>query len=204
MKPNERSFLREFNKSPFIKFPIRGTITTTPHKVSLLVQVQLGGIDYPNDKDFMVVKRQFGTDKAIIFERIQRLIRCVIDCKVYDCDSTSTRHALDLARSLSAEFWEYSNLQLRQIPQVGPVATRKLVNNNVHSIEELGNMDTGSIERIMSKNPPFGRKTKDLISGFPILKLNAESVGRVLAKQKKTLQIMVKARMWYENRKSVV
>ncbi len=199
MKPNERSFLREFNKSPFLKFPIRETITATPHKVSLLIQVQLGGIDYPADKDVMLVKRQFVTDKAIIFERIQRLIRCVIDCKAYDCDSTSTRHALDLGRSLSAEFWEYSNLQLRQVPQVGPVATRKLVSNNVQSIEELRKMDTASIERIMSKNPPFGKKTQDLISAFPILRLTAENIGRVSTKQKNTPKIMVKVRMWYEN-----
>ncbi|KAI9052221.1 hypothetical protein LZ554_003579 [Drepanopeziza brunnea f. sp. 'monogermtubi'] len=199
MKPAERPILREFNKSPFIKFPIKEIITTTPHKVSLLIQVQLGGIDYPTDKGFIAVKRQFGTDKSIIFERIQRLIRCVIDCKAHDGDSISTRHALDLARSLSAEFWEYSNLQLRQIPQIGPVATRKLVSNNIHSVEELENLDTGSIERIISKNPPFGKKTRDSIAGFPRLRVAAEIVGRVLVKQNKTPRVHVKARMWYSN-----
>ncbi|KAK2627341.1 hypothetical protein QTJ16_003307 [Diplocarpon rosae] len=199
MKQNERPYLREFNKSPFIKYPIRESVTATPHKVSLLIQVQLGGIDDPTEKGFMSVKRQFGTDKNIIFERAQRLVRCVIDCKTYDNDSISTRHALDLARSLSAGFWEYSNLQLRQIHQIGPVATRKLVSKNVHSIEELAKMDTGSIERILSKNPPFGKKTRDIISGFPQLRVAGEIVGLVTSNQTASPEVNVKVRIWYDN-----
>lgn len=199
MKPAERQFLREFNKSPFIKFPIKETITSTPHKISLLIQVQLGGIDLPTDKDFLNVKRQFITDKNIVFERVQRLIRCVIDCKVHDEDSVSARHALDLARSLSVGFWEYSNLQLRQVPQIGPVATRKFVSSNINSIEDLENLDTGSIERIISKNPPFGKKTRDFVAGFPRLKIAAEVVGRMPTKHSKAPKVYVKARMWYSN-----
>ncbi|PBP27947.1 meiotic helicase [Diplocarpon rosae] len=199
MKQNERPYLREFNKSPLIKYPIRETVTATHHKVSLVIQVQLGGIDDPTEKGFMSIKRQFGTDKNIIFERAQRLVRCVIDCKSDDNDSISTRHALDLARSLSAGFWEYSNLQLRQIHQIGPVATRKLVSKNVHSIEELAKMDTGSIERILSKNPPFGKKTRDIISGFPRLRVAAEIVGLVTNNQMISPKVNVKFRIWYDN-----
>ncbi|KAH7342914.1 hypothetical protein BKA65DRAFT_505115 [Rhexocercosporidium sp. MPI-PUGE-AT-0058] len=201
MKPNERPFLREFNKSPFLKYPIKETITTTPHKVSLLIQIQLGGIEDPTHKDFIAVRRQFGMEKAIIFERIQRLIHCVIDCKAHDCDSISARHALDLARSISAGFWEFSNLQLRQIPQFGPVATRKLVSNSIQSVEELGKMDTGTIERLLSKNPPFGRKTKDTISGFPSLRIASEIKGRVAAKSKGPPKVQVKACLSYGNEK---
>ncbi|KAI6709517.1 hypothetical protein JHW43_007968 [Diplocarpon mali] len=199
MKPNERPSLRELNKSPFIKYPIRETVTTTPHKVSLLIQVQLGGIDDPTEKGFMSVKHQFVTDKNIIFERVPRLIRCVIDCKLHDYDSISTRHALDLARSVSAGFWEYSNLQLRQINQIGPVAARKLVSKNVHSIGELAKMDTGSIERILSKNPPFGKNIRDFISGFPRLGVAAEIVGRVTSNQTTAPEVHVKVRIWYDN-----
>ncbi|CZS95956.1 related to ATP-dependent DNA helicase [Rhynchosporium agropyri] len=201
MKPNERPVLREFNKSPFLKYPIREAVTTTPHKVLLLIQIQLGGIEDPAEKDFAILRRQFGLEKNLIFERIQRLMHCVIDCKAYDCDSISTRHALDLARSISAGFWEYSNLQLRQIPQVGPVATRKLVSNNVQTIDELGKMDTATIERHMSKNPPFGRNTRESISGFPRLKIASELVSRVTAKSKGLPKVQVKAHLSFENEK---
>jgi ATP-dependent DNA helicase HFM1/MER3 len=204
MKPQERPFLREFNKSPFIKFPIKGTVSTTAHKISLIIQIQLGGIDHPTDKEFAVVRRQFLTDKSIIFDRIHRLIRCVIDCKAFDCDAVSTRHALDLARSFVAEFWENSNLQLRQIPQVGPAAVRKLVSNNINSIEKLMQKDTLTIERIMSKNPPYGKKTKDLLMCFPKLNVTSEIVGRATSKPGQNPKVSVKAVLGFENDKMPV
>jgi len=201
MKPQERPFLREFNKSPFIKFPIKETVSTTAHKISLMIQSQLGGIDHPTDKDFAVVRRQFMTDKGIIFERIHRLIRCVIDCKAFDCDAISTRHALDLARSLIAEFWENSNLQLRQIPQVGPAAARKLVDNDINSIERLMQKDTSTIERIMSKNPPFGKKIKDLLISFPNLNVSSEIIGKAPTKPGQNPKVNVRAVLDYKNDK---
>lgn len=198
MKPNERPVLREFNKSPFIKFPIKEAVTTTAHKVSLMIQVQLGGIELPNDKEFNFIKRQFMVDKSVIFDRVQRLMRCIIDCKSFEEDSIATRHALDLLRSISAGFWEYSNLQLRQIPQIGPAAVRKLVSGNVNSIEKLDEKDAAGIERIMSKNPPFGKKTKDHLAAFPRLELKSEIVGKVPFKQGKKPKVVVRAILGYK------
>jgi ATP-dependent DNA helicase HFM1/MER3 len=199
MKPNERSSLREFNKSPFIKFPIKENISTTAHKVSLIVQVQLGGVDMPADKDFGVIRRQFMIEKCVIFERIQRLIRCIVDCKAFDCDAISTRHALNLARSLSAEFWENSNLQLRQIPQVGPATVRRLVNSSINSVEKLACLDTATIERIMGKNPPFGRKTLDTLDGFPRLTLASEIIGKPIIKAGKKPKVNMRTVLGFSN-----
>lgn len=199
MKPNERTSLREFNKSPFIKFPIKENITTVAHKISLMLQVQLGGVDMPTDKDFLVIRRQFNMEKCIIFERIQRLIRCIVDCKAYDCDAIATRHALDLARSLSAEFWENSNLQLRQIPQVGQATVRKLVTSNINTIEKLASLDTATIERIMGKNPPFGRKMLDNLAGFPRLTLASEIMGKPIIKAGQKPKVNVKIQLGYQN-----
>jgi ATP-dependent DNA helicase HFM1/MER3 len=201
MKPQERPFLRDINKSPFIKYPINETVSTTAHKISLMIQIQLGGIEHPTDKEFAVVRRQFLTDKGIMFDRIHRLIRCVIDCKAFDCDAVSTRHALDLARSLVAEYWENSNLQLRQVPQVGPAAVRKLVSNGVNSIEKLMEKDTSTIERILSKNPPYGRKMKDLLMGFPCLNLTSEIMGRVPSKSGQNPKVSVRVVLGYSNEK---
>ena len=201
MKPSERVCLREFNKSAFIKFPIKETVTTTAHKISLMIQVQLGGIDHPTDKDFVVIRRQFLVDKSIIFDRIQRLIRCVIDCKAVDCDAVATRNALDLARSLSAEYWESSNLQLRQVPNLGPVANRKFATSNVHSVEKLASLDTASIERIMGKNPPYGKKMQDSLLGFPRLTITSEVIGRATLKAGQKPKINVKAILGFTNPK---
>ena len=143
-------------------------------------------------------------DKGVIFERIQRLVRCVIDCKSVHCDGISTRHALDLARSLSAEYWENSSLQLRQVPQIGPAASRKLVTQNVHSVEQLADLDTAHIERIMSRNPPFGRKILDSLLGFPRLTIAAEVAGRTASKPGENPKVMVKTKLGYTNVKTPV
>ncbi len=201
MKPSERPVLREFNKSPFIKYPINENVTTTAHKVSLMIQVRLGGLEHPTGKEFSVIRRQFMTETSVIFDRIQRLIRCVVDCKIVDGDGVATRHALELARSLSAEFWENSNLQLRQVPQVGPAAVRKFVNKGINSIEKLYLKETSQIELILSKNPPFGKKIKDELAGFPRLELEAEIDGRVVSKSGQKPKVKLKARVGYQNQK---
>jgi ATP-dependent DNA helicase HFM1/MER3 len=204
MKPNQRPCLREINKSPFMKFPIKDAIATTTQKICLLVQMQLGGIEHPTEKEFAGMKRQFVTEKSIVSERISRLIRCVIDCKAVDCDAISTRYALDLARSVSAGYWENSNLQLRQIPNVGPVLARKFISNNINSIEKLSGLDTATIERYAGKNPPFGKKVQQDLLGFPRLTCTAELIGNHIKKIGKKPKVSVKVRLGYSNAKTPV
>lgn len=198
IKPAERTYLREFNNSPLLKFPLKDNIHLTWHKIYLMILVQLAGFELPLEKEFN--KRQFITETNIIFERAQRIVRCIIDCKASDCDSVSFNHATDLARSLSARFWENSNLQLRQIPQLGPVSHRKLIANDINTVQKLMTLDSGNIERIMSKNPPFGKKMKDALLGFPRLEfISVEIMGNYTAKQGKKPRVHVKARLRYEN-----
>ncbi|KAF7909318.1 uncharacterized protein EAF01_003036 [Botrytis porri] len=201
MKPNERSSLREFNKSPMMKFPIKENISTTGHKIFLMIQAQLGGIEPLTDNDFRVISRQFAMETNIILERFQRLIRCVIDCKAVDCDSISVRCALDLSRSVAAGYWENSSLQLRQVPQIGPASLRKLAGNNVNTVEKLAGLDTAGVERVMGKNPPFGKKMKDNLIDFPQLTLTAQIVGRGFSKSGEQPKVKVNALLGYANAK---
>ncbi|KAB8296775.1 hypothetical protein EYC80_002192 [Monilinia laxa] len=201
LKPNERASLREFNKSPMMKFPIKENISTTGHKIFLMVQAQLGGIELLANSDFRIISRQFSMETNIILERLQRLIRCVVDCKAVDCDSISARFALDLSRSIAASYWEKSSLQLRQIPQIGPASLRKLASNHVNTVEKLASLDTSGIERVMSKNPPFGKKMKDNLINFPQLTLTAQIVGRALSKAGEQPKVKVNAALGYTNAK---
>lgn len=187
------------NKSPLIKYKVKENVSTTAQKVFIIIQAQLGGVDASTIKDFPTIKRQYLVDQNIIFDRSRRLIRCIIDCKVVDCDAISTRHALDLSRSLSAEYWENSNLQLRQVPGVGPAATRKLVSSSINSIEKLTNLDTATLERIMTRNPPFGRKMLDSVRGFPRLTLASEIMGRMPRKAGENPRVKVKSHLGYKN-----
>lgn len=142
---------------------------------------------------------QYSTEKKIVFERVQRLIRCIVDCKAFDCDAISTRHALGLTRSLAAEYWENSNLQLRQIPQIGPATNRKLAAGNVNSVEQLASMDTASIERIMGRNPPYGRKLLDTMTGFPLLTLSVNILGTAPSKPGENPKVKIKACLGFKN-----
>ncbi|KXJ88454.1 P-loop containing nucleoside triphosphate hydrolase protein, partial [Microdochium bolleyi] len=171
-KPSERTFLRSINGEKFVRFPIAGNVTETWHKVSLIVQVYLGGCEWPNEKDLGALKRQLATEKHIIFDRLNRLVRCLIDCKAYDGDGAGTRNALELARCLSANAWDGLPCQLAQIPGFGPVAVRKWNARGINTVKRIAAMDFQEIERIASRNPPFGRNLSKTLADFPQLQLD--------------------------------
>jgi ATP-dependent DNA helicase HFM1/MER3 len=200
LKPNERASYRDLNKSPFIKSPIKENIMTYAHKVSLLIQVQLGGVDLPMNKEFGGIRRQFLSEKTICFDRVQGLVRCVVECKAYECDAVATCNALELARSISAEFWENSTLQLRQIPNIGPAAVRKLIQANIKTIEQIVKIDAAAIERILSRNPPFGMKILEFTASFPRLTLRAHIMRKIL-KEGSPVKVQVKAQLGFSNAK---
>lgn len=149
------------------------------------------------DKDFNIIKRQFMSEKVAIFDRALRLVRCVVECKAYDCDAVATCNALDLLRSVAAGFWENSPLQLRQIPGIGPAAMRKLAQSNIKTVGQLASMDMAAIERAMSRNPPFGKKILDLMANFPWLTLRADIMN--ILKSIESVKVIVKAQLGYSN-----
>jgi ATP-dependent DNA helicase HFM1/MER3 len=166
--------------------------------VSLIVQIHLGGVDLPMDEEFNIIKRQFLSEKSIIFERMLRLIRCVVECKAHECDAVATCNALELLRSIVAGFWENTTLQLRQLPTIGPAAVRKLVQSNVKTVGQLVAMDSAAIERVMSRNPPFGKKILDLVAIFPRLTLRAD-IKKKAIKAGQPVKVQIKAQTGYLN-----
>lgn len=162
---------RDINKDPFIMYPVEGNVSTIPQKVSLLIQVELGRVDLTNVSGF---ERQRLRGEAMrVLEVMHRLIRAVVECKGSDSDGVGCWAALELARSLTAKAWEGRPMQLLQVPQVGPVLMRKLVAHNIRTVHQLVDADPGNIERIASRNPPFGKKMKDSVALFPRLTLAA-------------------------------
>jgi hypothetical protein len=170
-RTRERDVFRELNKSPFIAYPIKETVNTIGHKASLLLQVALGGVDLSDVPD--AVRRQITLDTSLLFERMHRLVRAVIECKASDFDGTTCRIALDLARSMAARAWEGKPMQLTQVAHVGPVFTRKFVSHGITTVRGLAEAGASNIERILSRNPPFGKKVADDLAHFPRLTLEA-------------------------------
>ncbi|KAI1178331.1 P-loop containing nucleoside triphosphate hydrolase protein [Nemania sp. FL0916] len=175
-KPAERAVFRELNKSPLVLYPIRETLTLTWHKIFMIVQIYLGGVDLPTDKDTSFIRQDLSREKRMVFDRLKRLVRCVVDCKAFENDGLGTRAALELSRSIAAQAWENKPVQLSQIPGFGPVAVRKWISHGVHTVLGVAEKSVLDIERIASRNPPYGRSVQKILENFPRLTLKADII----------------------------
>jgi hypothetical protein len=178
MKASEKTLFKEMNKDVGIKFPIKVDIALSVHKISLLIQTELGGVEFPAADLYKKYKQQYQQDKGIVFQHVNRLIRCIIDCQLYLQDSVSARHALELGRSLAARVWDASPLQLKQLEQIGNIAVRKLAGAGINSMEILESTEAHRIETILQKNPPFGMRLLSKLLDFPKLRVSVKQVGK--------------------------
>ncbi|KAI5286790.1 Sec63 [Ascosphaera aggregata] len=174
LKASEKSLYKAINKDPAIKYPIKIDIALPAHKISLLIQAELGAVELPMDEQYQKHKLTFQQDKILVFAHANRLIRCIIDCNIALKDAITARHALDLARSLGARVWDGSPLQLKQIEGIGVVSVRKLASGGVTTIEALESTDAHRIDMLLSKNPPFGARLLARLATFPkpVVELN--------------------------------
>ncbi|KAI1211201.1 P-loop containing nucleoside triphosphate hydrolase protein [Annulohypoxylon truncatum] len=175
-KTEERALFRELNKSPFILHSIKEPVSQTWHRVFLMVQIHLGGVELPSDKGLGHSKYKIAADKAAIFDRMNRLVRCFVDCRVFDGDGLGTKAGLELIRGLVANSWENKPSQLSQIPGFGPVTVRKWVSHGVHTVLELADRDFNEIERVSSRNPPYGMNLLKTLEKFPRLDMKAHVI----------------------------
>ncbi|RAH84441.1 P-loop containing nucleoside triphosphate hydrolase protein [Aspergillus japonicus CBS 114.51] len=200
LKAGEKSLYKEINRSNGIRFPIKVDIALSAHKISLLVQSELGAVDFPDGEQFQKFRFVFQQDTSFVFSHINRLIRCIIDCQISLEDAVTLRNALELARSFGAKVWDNSPLQMRQLEQVGIVTVRKLAAANITSIEALGQCEPHRIDMILSKNPPFGAKLLERVATFPRLRVAIKMAGKEV-KPAGPVRIRLKAEIAFMNDK---
>ncbi|KAH6648098.1 P-loop containing nucleoside triphosphate hydrolase protein, partial [Truncatella angustata] len=201
-KPQEKAILRTMNSS--VLYPIKGPIGDVWHKVYLLIQISLAGLDLPADRDAVIAKRQIAVEKSIILDRMNRLVRCVIECKVFDGDGVGTRTGLELTRAIAAKVWEAHPAQLQQVQGIGAVTMRKLASHGIHSVVDLATQSFVDIERIVGRNPPYGKIMLKSLEGFPRLKMTAEIVDKnrlAYTRSADAVSVAVRVRLSYCNTK---
>ena len=178
-KSYEKKLFKEINRHTSIKFPIKVDISQDAHKRCLIIQAELGCVDFPSDEEFVKLRSTYGSERSRLFSSVHRIVRCAIDCQIETKDSVGVRNSLELARSLGAKVWDNSPFQMKQIPQIGPVAIRKLVNGGITSLDMLEATDPHRIEMLLSKNPPFGSKIITTTQTFPKLRVSIKLIGKV-------------------------
>jgi ATP-dependent DNA helicase HFM1/MER3 len=198
-RSGEKNMYKNLNKSGSIKFPILEDLNTSAHKVSLIIQSVLGAVDLPTEDQ----KHQweYQSSKAVIFQHVHRLVRCIIDCQLYLEDSVASRNALMLARSLGAQVWDESPLHMKQLEGIGVVSVRKLVAAGISSIEELEMTEAHRIEQTLSRNPPYGLQVQDKAKAFPKLRVSVKMMGEPVIKKGDHVTIKIKAEIGFLNEK---
>jgi len=174
-KSGEKLTYRELNKNISIRFPIPVNLDAPAHKVSLVIQSVLGGVDLPTED--VTQRLDHTAAKIIIFQNVHRLVRCIIDCQLYLEDAVTARNALALARSMGAQVWDDSPLHMKQLEGIGMVYVRKLVAAGIQTIDAIENTEQHRLEHILSRNPPFGLQLHDQARAFPKLRVSLKVIG---------------------------
>lgn len=177
IKQSEKAFLREVNDHSAIPYPITENLTLPWHKAFLVIQVDLLRTQWPN-KLSATARKELHQELGRMHKLLDRVLRCLVDILGERQDGKGVNTALDVLRSVKAGVWEDSEKQLLQVDGVGLVKMNRLVEAGVKNIRQLSRLEFYHIERLLSRNPPFGQKMLHELAGFPMLTLNFEMLGQ--------------------------
>lgn len=173
LKQAEKAFFRDVNDNSPIPYIVRETVTQPWHKVFLLVQIDLQNTGWPN-KISAAARKELLQERGRIYSVLDHVLRCLVDILGQRHDGRGVTVALDILRSVKAGVWEGRDMELLQVESIGAGRMKKLGDAGVKNIRQLTKMEFYHIERLLSRNPPFGHTILHQLAGFPILifKLN--------------------------------
>ncbi|CCK71807.1 DNA helicase KNAG_0I00150 [Huiozyma naganishii CBS 8797] len=180
LRYNEKKLYKEINLSPLIRYPYltekkqSQIIDQTFQKTSLLIQYELGGLEYPLHDWARKLHSVLVQDKLRVFRHSYRLLKCMVDTFIEQKDGLSLKNALFLLRCINANAWEDSCMVLRQLKSIGLVSVRKLANHNVTTLQALKQLDDGEIEYFLGLKLGMGAKIKEDILLLPKLTIQSK------------------------------
>ncbi|KAJ4015186.1 hypothetical protein NW752_006638 [Fusarium irregulare] len=177
IRKEETAFFRAINDSTGIPYQVREFISKPWHKAFLLVQIDILKTSWPN-KLKGAARKELYQELSRMYKLLDRVLRCLVDILGERGDGRGVQTALEVLRSVKSGVWEKSNNHLLQVEGIGPAKRDKLVKANIKTIKDLSTMEFYHIERILSRNPPFGQTLLHKVAGFPILKLDFEIIGQ--------------------------
>ncbi|UKZ55241.1 hypothetical protein TrVGV298_009060 [Trichoderma virens] len=144
----EKNLFREINDHTGIPYPITGPATEPWHKVFLLIQIDLLRGGWPNKISANGRKTEGGVTVT-----------------------------LDVLRSVNAKVWEGTEMELLQVEGIGAAKMKRLTDANIKTIKQLAGLEFYHIERLLSRNPPFGHQMLNQLSGFPLLHMQVSVIS---------------------------
>ncbi|KND88199.1 ATP-dependent DNA helicase MER3 [Tolypocladium ophioglossoides CBS 100239] len=177
IKQADRGFFREINNHTAIPYPISENISEPWHKAFLLVQIDLQRTWWPN-KISAKARKDLLQERGRIYILLDCVLRCLVDIFGQRRDGRGVSVALDVLRSIKAGIWEGSENELLQVEGVGLATMGKLVRAGVKNIKQLLKLEFYHIERLLSRNPPFGHKMLRQLANFPVLRLQFDIVDQ--------------------------
>ena len=176
LKQVEKGFFREINENTPVPYLVREAVTQPWHKVFLLVQIDLLKTGWPN-KISAAARKELYQERGRIYNALDSVLRCLIDILGTRMDGKGVSTALDVLRSVKAGVWEGNSAELLQVEGIGAVKMEKLVQAGVRNIRQLSKLEFYHIERLLSRNPPFGQHMVRQLAGFPLLKLKLDVIN---------------------------
>lgn len=177
IKKDERAFFREINENTAIPYLVKGPVTDPWHKAFLLVQLDLLNARWPN-KLPASSRKELMSERGRIYMTMKRVLRCIVDIFGQRGLGRGLSVALDVLRSVAAGVWEGMGAELMQVEGIGSVKMDRLVRAGVRNIKQLSKMEFYHIERLLSRNPPFGQQILRQLAGFPQLNLKIDVLSQ--------------------------
>lgn len=185
VKMGDRKLLKDINGNPLILCPVKNNkIEKFSDKVSLLIQFELAGIEFPIYQGSMKLHHEFISEKLLIFKNLPRILKAAIEIFSYKKDSISLSSMLKLNRCICAKSWENSSLVLRQFDGIGLAYAKKLMNRGVTNIAKIKELPRDKLEYYLGMKPGAGQRIAKSITNMPelclqIKDLKCESNGAV-------------------------
>ncbi|CAI4443536.1 CEQ_1a_G0016610.mRNA.1.CDS.1 [Saccharomyces cerevisiae] len=180
VRHNEKKLFKEINLSPLLKYPFltekkqSQIIDKVSQKVSLLIQYELGGLEFPSYEGASKLHQTLVQDKFLVFRHCFRLLKCMVDTFIEKGDGTSLKNTLFLLRSLNGHCWENTPMVIRQLKTIGLVSVRRLIRHGITNLEEMGHLSDTQIEYYLNLKIGNGIKIKNDISLLPCLNIRTK------------------------------
>ncbi|GJC98914.1 DEAD/DEAH box DNA helicase [Colletotrichum higginsianum] len=193
--PPEKVAFAGINNDPSTRWHLREPLAQPWHKVFLVAQCEATGGDY-GDKLSLHARNDLYACRSRIVDILGQVLRACADLMGARRDAVGLRRALETWRGVVSGSWEGMPTELLQVPGIGPKKAGLLAKHGVKFVRQLADMEFYHIERILSRNPPFGQKIVRTLAHFPRLALAVD----VAKREEGTHRVIVRALLGCSNR----